>query len=279
MIRDMRRSRTGVLILMYHEVLPDKVENHDLLERIHHSYVVRESEFRSQMRLLARRKTRAISLQELLDYSWASNRTISCKRVVITFDDGYEGNYRYAFPILKQYGLKATFFVTVGSIGTPLMMTWQQLEQLANEGMAIESHTFTHPFLRQLGNVAVRNELEKSRNILEKNLRRPVHFISLPHGSYGKDYRRIALEVGYRGGCCSEAGLNDETVDEFFWRRMKVSRNLRLDRFDRLIQLDQQQVRHLWLMDRAKSIAKLCLGATTYKRLYDFSVLLQKLTH
>lgn len=32
--------------------------------------------------------------------------------ICITFDDGYENNYKYAFPLLKQYDTPAAFFIT-----------------------------------------------------------------------------------------------------------------------------------------------------------------------
>ena len=41
--------------------------------------------------------------------------------IVITFDDGYKNNYTHAYPLLKKYGLTATFFLTTGLIGTKNM--------------------------------------------------------------------------------------------------------------------------------------------------------------
>src|SRR5262249_22467148 len=38
------------------------------------------------------------------------------RAVAVTFDDGYRDNYTVAAPILDSYGIKAAFFVTVGSI-------------------------------------------------------------------------------------------------------------------------------------------------------------------
>src|SRR5439155_7178200 len=74
--------------------------------------------FERQMRIMAERH-KVVSLHELLDrLEGDAPETL----LAITFDDGYQDNYRNAFPIMQRYGLPATIFLTTGAIdsGQPL---------------------------------------------------------------------------------------------------------------------------------------------------------------
>ena len=47
--------------------------------------------------------------------------------VLLTFDDGYVDNYRVAYPILKSYGVPATFFVATGFLDNPRLAWWDEI--------------------------------------------------------------------------------------------------------------------------------------------------------
>lgn len=80
------------VVLLYHRINEDKIIKNYYLKGI----FVSNKNFERQMK-------------------WLSNSNRKNK-IIITFDDGYEDNYKYAFPILKQYNLQAIFFITINFI-------------------------------------------------------------------------------------------------------------------------------------------------------------------
>jgi len=117
--------------------------------------------------------------------------------VALTFDDGYDDNALNALPVLKRYGIPATFYVVAGSVGTPGYMTWAQLAELQESGMEIGSHTVTHADLTVLTIDQARDELVRSRELLEAGLGQPVESFSYPAGSYSAEVAELVREVGY----------------------------------------------------------------------------------
>ena len=76
------------------------------------------------------------------------------KRIFITFDDGRKDNYENSFLILKEAGLKATFFITTGFIdGTFITdgfgkgrapLSLEELQAMKDAGMEIACHGDRH---------------------------------------------------------------------------------------------------------------------------------------
>jgi len=92
-----------LIILIYHRVLdkPDYMRSDEL----------DKNAFAWQMELLARHFT-VLSLSDAIE--GMQQGSLPSRSVCITFDDGYADNFTNAFPILKSFGLPATFFVASG---------------------------------------------------------------------------------------------------------------------------------------------------------------------
>ena len=132
-----------VPILVYHSVMP----HHPGQTAEQRVLSVDDSVFVAQMRYLVDGGYHVVSFAALVD-ALEGHDTLPTRAVVITFDDGWENQYRHAFPILRRFGLTATFFVFTTPIGKDTkLMTWEQLRELQAAGMTIGSHTRTHPVL------------------------------------------------------------------------------------------------------------------------------------
>ena len=118
---------------------------------------------------------RIVSLRDLAGGAEANS---SGKPIAaITFDDGYEDNHSYAHPILVKYKTPATFFITAGLVEKdPAVLRrfrqmlgcgaddvepldWKQVRELRASGMAIGSHTYSHPNLARLSRDEAAEEL------------------------------------------------------------------------------------------------------------------------
>jgi hypothetical protein len=81
-------------------------------------------QFREQMRTI-KRDFHPMRFDEVLSCIDA-NRRLPRGAVLLTFDDGYDDNYRIAYPILRELGMSAMFFVSTGHIdsGMPYAYDW-----------------------------------------------------------------------------------------------------------------------------------------------------------
>lgn len=174
------RSTLPDLILCYHDVGYDNWE-----------FTVRPREFERQVRLL-RQKFQLVSLPELLSAKSKGVRP----RAVITFDDGYQGVYRYAFSILKKYRLPAAVFISsAGGLNPkhPLpgkLLNPGQIHSLTGSGWAVGYHSHSHADLTKLDARSLSAELTTHRIRLENQLGRKFMYFAFPYGSY--DPRTLA---------------------------------------------------------------------------------------
>lgn len=111
--------------------------------------------------------------------------------VSLTFDDGIRVQYTNYFPILKEYGIKATFYVVTQWIGQPGRFNWNDLEELYDYGNEIGSHTHTHPHLTKLSKNNLDFELGRSLAALR---RFRCTTLAYPFGEYDQEVINCATK-------------------------------------------------------------------------------------
>jgi len=143
-------------------------------------------------------------------------RVLRRRTILLTFDDGRRDNFEVALPILREYGIAATFYVCSGLIGKRLalpshpdrddassgeftfnLMDSVELRELRDSGMCIGSHTANHPDLTKCTDSQLVDEIAGSRRLLEEHLDTPVRHISYPWGRFDRRVLRGVRSAGY----------------------------------------------------------------------------------
>ena len=147
--------------------------------------------------------------------------------VAITFDDGWQGVFDNALPILEEFELPATCFVVGLAPGRdPRFMDWDTVRRLTDSGLVdVGSHAMRHSELQQLGDHELEWEVGASRELVEKELHREVRFFAYPYGTprhFNDTCKHAVASAGYRAAFTAVNGLNDRTTDLFELRRTKI---------------------------------------------------------
>lgn len=118
--------------------------------------------------------------------NWVSGRNAT-PSIVLTFDDGLESDYATAWPLMKEKGIKGTFYIVNNYVdNSPNAMTLDQLKDLYNQGNGISIHSTNHEHLGQLETIQeVINEVKPCMGWLDENgFTRSSHYLGYPYGSY-----------------------------------------------------------------------------------------------
>lgn len=196
----MVNDNIGVPIICYHSVREDETQKGPI--------VIPKDIFREQLKTINENGYITLTMSELNDYLF-KDKPIPQKSVVITFDDGYRDNYTNAFPILKEFNMKATIFIISSYINKDLYLTEKQIKEMNDYGIDIESHTVSHKRLSTFSYNDQLRELKDSKEVIEKLTQKPVVSVAYPEGIYNNDTKKAVIEAGYSMGFTIEKGYAD----------------------------------------------------------------------
>ena len=103
-----------------------------------------------------------------------------------------------------------------------MMLTWNQVREMYDQGINFGSHTVNHPILSRCSEKRSLNELTVSKQTIEEQIDHEVDTLAYPSGrkiDFSEMTIRLAKKVGYRSAVTIFAGPNDEGEDPFLLRR------------------------------------------------------------
>jgi peptidoglycan/xylan/chitin deacetylase (PgdA/CDA1 family) len=212
------------LILTYHSINPD------------HPFSVKPEEFEKQVKYLSERFD-VVRLDEI-DIKLLNKS--KKEKLAITFDDGFEDNYTYAFPILKKYCVPATIFITSDFVFAGLDITedWKvynglrplnlaQIQEMQQSGISFGSHSKTHRLLSDLNINDLKIEIGESKKIIEQHLDCKISSFGYPFGQkkdLNRDSQSVLKGFGYSIACTNMWGVNNlGSGDCLNLRRMEIN--------------------------------------------------------
>ena len=201
-------------ILAYHSLDPARFPN---------KLAISPGLFRKQMLWIKKNQFQVIELEACAKAEWKEN--LLEHKTAITFDDGYMDNYQRAFPVLREFGFAATFFVTTEDIDKEGFMTWEMLREMAAvPGIEIGSHALEHKPLSDIPEKEAWTSLVASKKILEEKIGREIRVISYPSGSFNEKIIEMARGAGYQYGCAASHVHDRRFVgNPYLLRRIKIS--------------------------------------------------------
>lgn len=215
-----------VIVLLYHHLLQDS-EN----KNKNNGAIVSVENFEKQMKYLHDNGYETISIKELNRYL-KHKTSLPKKSVLITFDDGYESNYVYAYPILKAYNFKASVFMITGLIPDqtegfkPDKLSFMSKEEMAQSKDVFEFACHTHNLHRfeeggksalvSKGEADIIKDLDMSKQLVD------TKFFAYPYGQYNKEVEHILKKEGFELAFTVKKGAVNRNCSRFELNRVPI---------------------------------------------------------
>ncbi|MBE3568596.1 MAG: polysaccharide deacetylase family protein [Bacillales bacterium] len=229
----------GIPVLTYHHLL-EKSENK--LFR-HSAGTITPESFNKQMSYLYQQHFTSITTGDLANYL-NGKMILPRKTVLITFDDGIQSVYRYAYPVLKKYHLKATEFIItarISKISKPWnpnkesFLSYQEMNQM-KDIFEYQSHTNNlHNINHNQSDVVtkpynvVKADIALSQKILNADS------FAYPFGQYNHRTIKILKELGFKSAFTTTEGYAKTGDNPFLIPRIIVTPAISLSLFKYLV--------------------------------------------
>lgn len=169
-------------ILMYHSVCQSKLDSVGLTTAVD----VMEAQFE----YLAKNGYQTFHFSELQTFN--KTNPLPGKSVIITFDDVYVNQLKFAYPLLKKYHLKATFFIPFKFVdgvdswntNSEKIMSVDQLKSLDSSVVELGLHSFEHDTYETMSMEEIDADFKKCDLFIKEHQLPVNNILAYPFGKY-----------------------------------------------------------------------------------------------
>lgn len=211
-----------IAILGYHGVLPKKENTED------NGMIIDSEKFEEQIKLLKKMGYKSLTLKDL--YCWKNKQCKkSHKSVLITFDDGYYNNYKYAFAILKKYNMNGVVFAIgnyVKNGDNKQYFNMDTIKKIEEEYPNIEvaSHSYDLHYSSEKTYAEVNNDIKKMDELYK------TRYYAYPFGAYNDEYVKALkdndFKLAFTFGPGKEHRKADIKDDNLKMPRLNISKEM-----------------------------------------------------
>ncbi len=209
-------AKTQVPVLCYHHIREPKPGQSETFK----SYSVSPSQFAEQMKMLKDSGYESVLPNQLYDYL-VYDHPLPPKPVMLTFDDTDEEQFTIGAKEMQKNGFKGVFFIMTISINKPRYMSKEQLKELADNGNAVESHTWDHHMVTKYKGDDWNIQFIKPRKTIEDITGKPALYFAYPYGLWNEAAIPELKKAGFKMAF-SLSTKRDSTEPLYTVRRMIV---------------------------------------------------------
>ena len=233
-------GRETVTVLMYHNFSPEEAHCEG-------AWTMQPDKLREDLQWLAEHGYETVLPRELAAQQRDDGSPLPEKMVMLTFDDGYESNFTYAYPILQEYGAKAAVALIVSRIDADEgFLTWNECREMEQSGLIeFGSHTYDHHIREEVNGVErlkgetqlayeqrIGGDLDESIRILQRELGHAPTYFAYPLGKV-EPWADELLRERFAVTVTSKEGRADLSRGTYKLPRYNITQTMRAEKFVR----------------------------------------------
>ncbi len=205
---------SGAVIFMFHRFGEDTIPSTN----------IRLEQFRAHLTELQTGGYTVMALPDIIA-AMRDNRALPDRTVALTIDDAFLSAYTQAWPALREAGFPVTVFVSTDVVdaGGSQYMTWDQIRDLAAQGVTIGAHTASHLHMIGPSPDQITSEIERSNARFQDELGFTPTLFAYPYGEMSLEVRGAVIDAGFVAAFGQHSGVAEAGLDMFYLPRFALN--------------------------------------------------------